>query len=451
MRRRPFLARLIVLTSASIACSPGAGKGGGVGNDQGGSDGIGGSSIGGSTGIGGSSGTGAIIGTGGGNMAGSGGMPKTCQETTVNTEPVVPTVAIVVDNSSTMYEPANDRPWDRLYTALMDPTMGAIKPLESKMRLGFYSYRSPKNLSVPETDPMCADMVSVPFALDNFDEVDTVYKRVGLDGRRPSGCGATPNASGCGETQWDTPTPHALNKVLADLIAYDPDPPGPKNILFVTDGTPNTCLVGDPNCGQDLSLKAFQDAHAAQVGAFIIGLGIAMSEGGNCDPNAGRCALDHLQDMANAGAGLPVAQPPMSYWYQQCATRQSGTNPGTPVATYASAGETPGTAEFFTADSSAELLSALTELLSTFVSCTFDMDGIVTGNPANSLVTLGGAPLTYNDAAAGWVLEANKYQVTLSGTACEEYKRQSATDDGAEVRIIFYCDPETGKPEIEPR
>jgi hypothetical protein len=165
------------------------------------------------------------------------------------------------------------------------------------------------------------------------------------------------------------------------------------------------------------------------------------------------CGADHLQDMANAGAGQPVAEQPMSYWYLQCAVQASGMTggAGTPQATYAAAGETPGTEPFFTATSPAELLSTLTELLSNFVSCTFDMDGIVTGNPANSLVTLQGTPLTLGDTANGWVLEDNHYQVTLTGAACEQYKMQSAMEGGAQVRIVFYCDPETGEPTIEPR
>jgi hypothetical protein len=450
MRRAKFLARVIALTSVSVACSPGAGKGGGVGdNGQGGGMNGGTTSIGGSIANGGTGATGAVIGNGGGNMAGSGGMPKTCLETTVNTEPLIPTIAIVVDNSSSMYRPESDPPFDKLQDALMDPTTGAIKPLEGKMRLGFYSFRSPKNHAVPETDPTCADMTSVPFALDNYDEVNAAYQQVGVDRLRPTGCAATPNMSGCEARDWDTPTGFALNKVAADLIAYNPDPPGKKNILFVTDGTPNTCMIGDPNCGQDQTIKAYQDAFAAGIGGYIVGIGDALGE--SCDPNATHCGADYLQDMANAGAGQPVAQQPMSYWYQQCATTASGTNPGTPLATYVAAGQAPGTADFFTAMTSAELLSALTELLSTFVSCTFDMDSIVTGNAANSLVTLQGMPLTFGDTAAGWVLESNKYQVTLTGTACEEYKRQSATQEGAEVRIVFYCDPETGRPEIEPR
>ena len=259
-------------------------------------------------------------------MAGSAGMPKTCQETTVNTEPLIPTVAIVVDNSSSMYRPESDPPFDKLQDALMDPTTGAIKPLESKMRLGFYSFRSPKNHPVPENDPTCADMTSVPFALDNYDEVNAAYQQVGVDRLRPTGCSATPNMSGCEARDWDTPTGFALNKVAADLMAYNPDPPGKKNILFVTDGTPNTCMIGDPNCGQDQTIKAYQDAFAAGIGGYIVGIGDALGE--SCDPNATHCGADYLQDMANAGAGQPVAQQPMSYWYSamrnHCVRHQPG-------------------------------------------------------------------------------------------------------------------------------
>jgi hypothetical protein len=272
---------------------------------------------------------------------------------------------------------------------------------------------------------------------------------VGADGRGDLGC-ADLGPNMCQTKDWETPTGHAITRVAADLLAYTPDPPDKKYILLVTDGTPNTCLVGDPNCGQDVALKAIQDAYAAGIQTFVIGMGDVLADNPGCEDRWGRCAAEYLQDAANAGSGAPVEPPPMEYWYQNCALEQSGTHPGTPVATYAAVGG--GAAEpYYTARSSTELLAALTGLLSDVVSCTFDMNAYVTGDPTNSLVELNGSPLAYGDTAGGWVLEANKYQVTLQGTACETFKSASQGGSEVNVNIVFYCDPETGEPIAEPR
>jgi hypothetical protein len=444
-------------SGGSSATGQGGSTAGGTGGDlatggasgsaaTGGTDPAGGTS--GDTAVGG---TGGAAGAGGSSAGGAGGMgaasgasgtagmdPGICAELSVIPTPQIPTVEILVDDSSSMYEPDNvhPTPWEMLYDALMDPTTGAIKPLEDKVRFGFASFRSPKNTSVPETDESCAEIVTVPFGLGNFDEINTTYSAVGLDARFPQGCGPTPNGPGCGQTGWDTPTGHAINRVAADLAAYMPDPPGRKYILFVTDGTPNTCLVGDPNCGQDVAIAAVQSASALGIGTFVVGIGNIVSE--LCDPQAGRCNTDHLQDVANAGMGQPVEPPPDSFWYQQCATMQSGANPGTPLATYADSAASAGTARYYTATDPDELRTALNSLLSDVISCTVEMDAIVTGDPSLGVVAVGGSPAAYNDPD-GWMLEADAYSVTLRGAACDAFKT------GVDLHISFPCDP-SGNP-----
>src|SRR4029453_437843 len=121
---------------------------------------------------------------------------------------------------------------------------------------------------------------------DNYDEINAVYQSVGQDGRHAAGCGATPTAPNCSNTPgWETPTGHALRRIATDLGAFTADPPGKKYMLFVTDGTPNTCLVANPNCGQDLALKTMQDAYTAGIGTFVVGIGDILSTA-NCDPGA---------------------------------------------------------------------------------------------------------------------------------------------------------------------
>jgi hypothetical protein len=427
------------MTTGGMSAQGGSTMSGGVG-----AAGAGGSAASAGSGSGAMSGAGgSVLATGGtaGAAAGAGGSAGAgiCQDLAVVPTPQIPIVAIVVDNSSSMYEPREEL-FDRLYDALMNPTTGAIKPLEDKVRFGFSSFRSPDETRVPETDDSCAEIVSVPYALTNFAAIDERYKQVGLDGRHPTGCGATPNEQGCGETDWETPTGHSLGRIAADLAAFPADPPGSKKyILFVTDGTPNTCMVANPNCGQDLALKTIQDAYAAGVGTFVVGIGDITRDNPGCTLATMRCGDDHLQDVANAGTGQPVAPPPMSYWYEQCPAQASGTNPGTPQAVYAADATTAGTSPFYTATTADELRTALNGLLSDVISCTVEMDARVTGNPALGTVTVGGTPVTYADPD-GWALDMTTlYSVTLQGAACDTFKA------GAELHISFPCDP-SGNP-----
>jgi hypothetical protein len=170
-----------------------------------------------------------------------------------------------------------------------------------------------------------------------------------------------------------------------------------------------------------------QDAHTAGIGTLVIGVGDIVGSG--CDMNATRCGSQHLQDLANAGQGLPVNPPPDSYKYQQCVTKAGGL-----MATYAASAADAGKATFYAAKTPDELRTALSGLLNGVVSCTFDMNATVTGNPAAGTVLLGSQRLSYGDPN-GWTLESNKFQVTLTGTACDGIKAGLA-----KLAISFPCD-----------
>jgi hypothetical protein len=142
----------------------------------------------------------------------------------------------------------------------------------------------------------------------------------------------------------------------------------------------------------------------------------------------------------NAGQGQPVVQPPAEYVYQQCVAGPMG-GAGVLTATYSPTG---GTLMPLTATNAAAIAPALEALLTGFVSCTVDMDAVVTGNAALGTVVvtpMGGSSrnVAIDNEGDGWRLEANKYQVTLLGQACEDYKLS------AEVNIQFPCT------EAEPR
>jgi hypothetical protein len=348
----------------------------------------------------------------------NGGAGEICNDLQVVAEPAVPTISILVDNSSSMFEPTDKAPWTLLYESLMNTDI--LSAQQSKVRFGFTSFKGNPAAQMNETDIACADMKSVPFALDNFEAIKGVYTMLG--------------AEWMPGIKWETPTGHALARAAADLAAYVDDPPGPKAILLVTDGNPNTCQIVDPQCGQDLSIKAAQDAFAAGIQTFVIGIGEVIEGNVGCQAEWGRCGPLHLQDLANAGQGLPVAPPPETFVWQSCADRYGRVLQGV----YDTTGM-PGAAPFFTAESTAQLRMAVDQLLADVLSCSFEMDAIVTGNPALGTVTVGTQAVTYGDAN-GWKLEDNRYQVTLQGAACDLFKTARTIDIG------FPCDPLTGMP-----
>jgi hypothetical protein len=411
--------------SASDASNrPGLTEGDGGSSAQGGNSGSNGAT----SGTGNHGGTSMIeLGGSGGATSGGSGSAPVCNALTATSTLIVPTVLLLVDNSSSMFQQNGSTvtAWSLLYDALMDPKDGVVKSLASQIRFGFTSYKG--FTASGEADPSCATMTpSTPsFALENYDAINTVYSMLGSENH---------------DTKWETPTGHAISVVTPALAAFSADPPGPKYILLVTDGNPNTCKTSDPQCGQDRTIAAVQSAKAQGIGTFVIGIGdIVTNPNSGCTAGKMRCGNDHLQDVANAGVGLPVQAPPDDYKYERCIAEEGGTL----TAAYAAAGETPGTAEYFATNDAAELSKNLSQVLFGVASCTFDLDAVVTGDPTRSNVTLDGAPLTYGE---GWALEMNKYQVTLQGSACDTYR--SAPDHV--VSIEFLCD-EMGMPVAEPR
>ena len=69
-----------------------------------------------------------------------------------------------------------------------------------------------------------------------------------------------------------------------------------KYLLFVTDGEPDRCDGGTPERARDDVIGAVQGARTQGIGTLLFGLGSGVF-------------AQHLQDVANAGAGAPVGRP----------------------------------------------------------------------------------------------------------------------------------------------
>ena len=337
--------------------------------------------------------------------------PGVCDDLTIQTYEAVPTVLLLVDTSGSMFD-QRAKLWDPLFNALMDPTTGVVAKLQSKVRFGFTSYKS---VTRPAGTTTCPVLVSTDLKINNYDTIKAQYEAAGV----------TPTT----DYKWETPTGPSVAAVAKTLSDFQPDPPGPKFILLVTDGDPDTCTVKDPQCGQDETIKAVQDAYAAGIGTFVIGIGDILTS----VTSGTRVGKDTLQDMANAGVGKPVAANSLEYTYSQCIQGTGLT------ATYATAAETPGTSPYYTVSAAdgtmaqAQIGDAIIASLAQTRSCTFNMDAQVNGDASLGTLTLDGNALPFGDAN-GWSLGTDLISVTLNGTACDAWKK-----NGGKVNVIFPC------------
>jgi hypothetical protein len=417
---------------ASVACSAGkAPPSGGLRNVAGSSaiDNSGGAPV---VGAGGSpisamgGGISLAVDNGGTSSGGTGGEIDAgmCATLSVKTVELVPTVDLLVDTSGSMFQ-APAPFWTPLYNSLMDKTNGVVMQLQATTRFGFTSFTGFGDTQ--SAGSMCPILKKVPFALNNYDAIDAVFGAI---------------AAKYNHEKWETPTHAGVDAAAADLVAFKPTPDGPKFILLVTDGSPDTCWMKDPQCGQDAAIASIQAAYAQGITTYVLGIGdILDPTADGCQ--AGRCGNDYLQDVANAGTGQPVEPAAdANYVYSQCVT-QSPTKALT--ATYAATGG-GGKAPFYTVKGSGTasdvtpLVTAIKQALVQTRSCSFAMtatlpSGMVTGvkittNAAKGMFNYNDKPLTYSDPN-GWTLTADQTGITLNGTACDSWKTAGGTLTGS--------------------
>lgn len=214
--------------------------------------------------------TGTIIdvgGTTGNGGPGVGGDNGTCASTEVNLDNQMPTVLLLVDQSSSMDADFGDSDrWQTLRTALMAPGDGIVNTLQGQVRFGLSLYSS-RNGAAP-----CPALTNVAPTLNNFAAIDAAYPR-------PTSAIVD-----------DTPTGDSIIAVANILAAVTE--PGPKVIVVATDGEPDSCATPDPQTpeAKELVIKAVQDAFAMGIFTFYISVGNEVSE-------------EHATEVANVGQG----------------------------------------------------------------------------------------------------------------------------------------------------
>lgn len=256
-----------------------------------------------------------------------------------------PTFLLLIDQSGSM-DIAFDTStrWQVLGETLFDPAMGAIAQFEDQIRFGMALYTNTVD------DPGCPELTETAPMLGAFDAISMAY-----DDASP---------------QEDTPTGDAIVAVTAELVA-DPAP-GERVIVLVTDGEPDTCAMPNPQMGQDEAVAAATAAHDAGIRTVVVSVGSDVS-------------ADHLQDMANAGAGV---------------------SPGDPDEAY------------YVATNQAELAAAFEAIIFSTRPCSFPLQQPLIENQAgNCIVQVNGMAVEFDDPD-GWQTDGAT-KIELVGGACE--------------------------------
>jgi hypothetical protein len=227
-------------------------------------------------------------------------------------------------------------------------TSGVVRQLQDKARFGLSLY------SAADGNPTCPILKTVAPAMSNFDAINSTYT--------------------AHSPLEDTPTGASLTAMIPILEAVTE--PGPKIVVLATDGEPDTCAVKDPDGRPEArqeSIAAAQAAQTAGIDTYVISVGDAVAQA-------------HLQDMANAGVGLPIG--------------------GTQAA------------PFFRALSPQELINAFNAIVSGVRSCNFALDRtIAPADVPTGTVTLDGAPLQHG---TDWEVLEDGQTLELRGAACEQ-------------------------------
>jgi hypothetical protein len=300
--------------------------------------------------------TGTTSETGSGNDESGTGGGGTCDLFRLDLTPQTPTIVLLVDQSESMTAAFDmtDR-WAAIQTTLLDPQDGVVTNLQSEVRFGLSLYTSNDG----DMGGACPILTETPPALNNFDDIDTVFQN-------------------SGGPQGDTPTGESL-AVVADALSMD-QAPGEKYVVVATDGEPDTCAEPDPQNGQGLAVMAAQDAYAKGVKTFIISVGDDVSN-------------DHLQDMANAGAGVQMGDPD---------------------------------ATFYKALDQQALLDAFNEIVQGTRDCRIDLDMAIIPDKANlCAVNVNGMDLLLDDPD-GWQVNTST-EIELVGQACTDIQEGDVT------------------------
>jgi hypothetical protein len=233
--------------------------------------------------------------------------------------------------------------WSTLRDTLLDNMNGVVAQYENDIRFGMTLYSN--DLMTME----CPELIVVPPAIGNYQSLADTF-----DMNMPLG---------------DTPTGESISAVTA---AFEMDPgEGQRIIVLATDGEPDLCSDPDGD-GRQMSVDATAAAYALGISTFVVSVGEDV-------------AAAHLQEVANAGAGVM---------------------PGDPDA------------PFYVATDQATLAMAFDEIIQGVRMCELDLDDPLPADAMTSCtVDVNGMIIPFGDPD-GWQIN-DPMQVELLGAACD--------------------------------
>jgi von Willebrand factor type A domain len=282
---------------------------------------------------------------------GTGSGSDMCPAVAFTAKPTIPSVLLLVDRSGSMREDFGGvSKWDAVRNALVDNTNGVVTTLASKAYFGAMLYDEVSGTACPR-------LATVPRALNNANAIRSALAT------QPDR-----NAS--------TPTAKSIAAAAASFVANPPPAGSPPLIVLATDGIPYVCSQGQTD-DRPGSVAA---AAAAFAGGYKV---IPLSVGNGVGDQ-------HLQDVANAGAGVQAGQP---------------------------------NAPFYKANNPAALKAAFDAIIGGVVSCDLSVNGSVTQDQAaQAVVKLNGRTLVFNSE---WQLIGDR-TIRILGASCDELKSSAA-------------------------
>lgn len=281
-------------------------------------------------------------------MGGGGSGSNDCPRVAFMAKPTTPSILLAIDRSGSMNEDfgtSGVKKWPAVKTALVDLTNGVVTQLESKAYFGALIYDTGGGA--------CPRLTPVSRALNN-----AATLRTALD---------TPpdnNAS--------TPTAKTILAAIASFAAVPPPAGSPPIIVVATDGEPRNCTGEGPDAKQN-TVNAAKAAYAAGIKVIPLSVGNAVGD-------------QHLQDVANGGAGVQAGQP---------------------------------NAKFYKGNNPAELKAAFDQIIGGAVSCDLTVNASVTQEQAAAAeIKLNGRALTFG---TDWILVGDR-TIRIQGAACDMMK-----------------------------
>ena len=180
---------------------------------------------------------------------------EVCNAKGIEFEKLVPVVMILVDRSTSMFasnlpngaSPAfGEHPdrWEALRVAV-----AGLEPLAADVAFGLSTYTG-------YNAGMCPEMPQIDSIVPGQAEFAQIMAEL------PSSAEALPPQKS------ETPTYEAITAGIEALKAVEIV--GPKYLLVITDGEPDTCQLFDPQCGQDAAIGAAQAAFAEGISTYVV-------------------------------------------------------------------------------------------------------------------------------------------------------------------------------------